>query len=153
MDKYHLKGHFQMNCHRERSAGEMELYVVLYSLPFILAIGGIVWWGFCLYRRSRSSLSEYLRPVLDTLGFELISSRVAAQGETGPFPSPGFTTSHMGATFVEDSWQFRRVTFRDKRGQKHETWARLFFGGDTPEVEWMPRLEDITREAEQTSRP
>jgi hypothetical protein len=139
---------------RERSAGEMKVYIILYSLPFILAIVGVVWWGFCLYRRSRNPLNEDLRPVLAEHGFDLISSFVPARYQTGPFPPPGYTVSHpLADAFTQDSWQFRRVMFRDTTGQEHEVWARLLFAGDSPEIEWIPTLEEIKREAEQTSRP
>jgi hypothetical protein len=127
----------------------MKLYIILYSLPFILAIVGVVWWGFSLSRRSRSPLTEALRPVLAMHGLELISSSVPARYQTGPFPPPGYTVSHpLADAFMQDSWQFRIVMFRDATGQEHEAWARLLFAGDSPEIEWMPKLEDITRNAE-----
>jgi len=82
-------------------------------------------------------------------GVELISSSVPARNQTGPFPLPAYTVSHpLAYAFVQDSWQYRRVVFMDTIGQEHEAWARLFFEGDSPEIEWMPTLEDITKEAE-----
>ena len=103
-----------------------------------------------LSRRKRSPLAEIIGPALLKHGLNLLSSRIPPEGDTGPFPHPGGTASHVGAYLaVGTPWQFRVVCFTTPDGREHEVWARLFFDGKrVSRIDWQPELDSINREAE-----
>lgn len=113
-----------------------------------LFIGLLGFWLLAVRRRSRSPHSQFLERSLTEHGFLFLSSIVPPFGVTGPFPQ-GRGYDANGGFMLTSSWQYRHVTFRDRQGNQHEAWARLFFtGSERPQIDWEPDLGEI-KKAEQ----
>ena len=95
-------------------------------------------------RRRYSPLVELLEPRLHEHGLNLLSASVPHEGDTGPFPIPGSTVSHVPSSIAGSCmWQFRTVRFADRQGRPHQAWARLYFSGGEVEIDWLPPLPRI----------
>jgi len=114
----------------------------------------VIAWICFVRRRSRRDFAEILAPVLLKHGFNLLSLRVPAKGDTGPFPQPSGTASHPAAYLAVGSpWQFRVVRFSSSGGKEHEVWVRMFLkGNQVDQIDWHPDLTSINAEADQHAR-
>lgn len=103
-------------------------------LPYtiiVLVIAGILVQFFVVKRRHERTYCEYLKPVLEEKGLQLVSSIFPGWFKVGPFPKfeaeSGRPQSKVPLLGRGEYSQYRIVTVTDANDQKYRLWVLLDF--------------------------
>lgn len=125
----------------------MERWLGYFFVGVIILL--LLCWLKAVRTKQVALFKDVIEPIVREQGYTLVSITIPEKLDSGPFPQPNGTVSHLGAIMFMDYGVFRIVRFQDKDEIEYMSWARLLFNGSNVEdVEWMPDFQMIREEKE-----